>query len=97
MTDPDLRVSEALDALADDLDELVDQFQGALDFENDHDGDWGQRNANLSMGDFADNWTTNRNKMVESMKTLSSKARETALAWDDTDTQLKDSMDKEQP
>ncbi len=92
----DLVVKEDLVALADDLDELVDQFQGALDFENDHDGDWGQYNANLSMGDFADNWTTNRNKMVESMKTLSSKAREAALAWDDIDTQLEVSLEEEE-
>ncbi len=91
---PDLVVNDELTNLASDLNELVSQFEGALDFQNDFKGLWGQLNANLSMGDFADNWTTNRNKMVEDMKKLSQKVTAASDGWEKADVELYRSLEE---
>jgi len=83
----DLVVKDLQDLIS-DLNELIGQFEGALDFQNDDKGLWGQHNANLSMGDFAANWTIHRNTMVTSMKTLVSQVTKVDQAWTQSDTQL---------
>lgn len=87
----DLVVTD-LAALVADLDVLISEFEGALDLENDNDHIWGQLNANLSMGDFADNWTSHRNKMIEAMKKFREKVSGVNDAWADADRQLRDSL-----
>ena len=84
----DLVVKDDLKILADDLHELISQFEGALDFQNDDKGKWGQLNANLSMGDFADNWTVHRNKMVKDMKSFRDKVVKVSDAWEQGEAQL---------
>jgi hypothetical protein len=88
----DLVVKDDLISLANNLHEIIDQFQGALDFQNDYKDIWGQLNANLSMGDFADNWTVHRDKMVEVMKSLQTKVLEVSEAWDKADADLAESL-----
>lgn len=88
----DLVVKEDLVALVGDLGELISQFEGALDFQDDFKGIWGQHNADLSMGDFADNWTTNRNKMVDDMKSLREHVIKVNEAWAEADRKLTASM-----
>ena len=83
----DLVVKDLQDLIS-DLNELIGQFEGALDFQNDDKGLWGQHNANLSMGDFAANWTIHRNTMVTDMKTLRDKVTKVDQAWAQSDTQL---------
>jgi predicted DNA-binding protein YlxM (UPF0122 family) len=83
----DLVVKDLQD-LVNDLNELISQFEGALDFQNDDKGKWGQLNANLSMGDFADNWTVHRDAMVKSMKALRDKVQKVDDAWSQADQQL---------
>ncbi|MEW2518429.1 hypothetical protein [Actinacidiphila alni] len=85
-------VVQDLQALANDLGELIGQFEGALDFQNDDKGLWGQLNANLSMGDFADNWTVHRDDMVKSMKSLRDKVSKVDEAWAQADQQLLDTF-----
>jgi hypothetical protein len=85
-------VVKDLEALATDLNELISQFEGALDFQNDYKGIWGQLNANLSMGDFADNWTIHRDEMVKDMKGLRDKVTQVNEAWAGADIQLRDSL-----
>ncbi|MFI1995896.1 hypothetical protein [Actinoplanes sp. NPDC020271] len=87
-------VVKDLQGLVSDLNELVGQFEGALDFQNDEKGQWGQKNANLSMGDFADNWTVHRNKMVDAMKKFRDKVKELDEAWTEAEKQLTDSMEQ---
>jgi len=74
------------------LDELVHQFAGALDFQNEQKGQWGQLNANLSMGDFADNWTVSRDKMVDAMKAFREKVDGVDKAWTEADQELKKTL-----
>lgn len=88
----DLVVKDDLKILADDLQVLIDQFQGALDFQNDDKGKWGQTNANLSMGDFADNWTVHRDKLVKNMKSFRDKVLKVDSSWVEADTQLKERL-----
>jgi hypothetical protein len=83
----DLVVKDLQDLIS-DLNELIGQFEGALDFQNDDKGLWGQHNADLSMGDFAANWTIHRNTMVTDMKTLVSQVTKVDQAWTQSDTQL---------
>jgi hypothetical protein len=90
----DLVVTD-LTALVTDLDVLISEFEGALDLEDDNDDIWGQLNANLSMGDFADNWTSHRNEMVEAMKKFREKVREVNDAWTDADRKLSESLKQE--
>lgn len=90
---PDLVVKD-LDVLVSNLNELISQFEGALDFQNDEKGQWGQLNANLSMGDFADNWTVHRNKMVDAMKKFRDKVKELDEAWTEAEKQMRDSMEQ---
>lgn len=85
-------VVKDLDKLVSDLNELISQFEGALDFQNDDKGLWGQLNANLSMGDFADNWTVHRDAMVKDMKALRDKVQKVDDAWNQSDQQLRDSF-----
>ncbi|MFI1096370.1 hypothetical protein [Streptomyces sp. NPDC020917] len=85
-------VVKDLQALADDLGELIGQFEGALDFQNDDKGLWGQLNANLSMGDFADNWTVHRDAMVKDMKSLRDKVTQVDESWSQANQQLVDSL-----
>jgi hypothetical protein len=85
-------VVKDLGDLVSDLNELVSQFEGALDFENDESGHWGQLNANLSMGDFADNWTQHRNKMVDAMKKFVQRVQQTDDSWTQAEKQLVDSI-----
>jgi 2-hydroxy-3-keto-5-methylthiopentenyl-1-phosphate phosphatase len=87
----DLVVTD-LAALVTDLDVLISEFEGALDLEDDNDDIWGQLNANLSMGDFADNWTSNRNDMVEAMKKFRENVREVNDAWTEADRKLSESL-----
>jgi hypothetical protein len=84
----DLVVKDDLNFLGSDLVELISQFEGALDFQNDFKGIWGQLNANLSMGDFADNWTVHRDAMVKDMKSLRDSIAKVIDAWDQADKQL---------
>ncbi|MDH6136879.1 hypothetical protein P3T37_006310 [Kitasatospora sp. MAA4] len=83
----DLVVKDLQD-LVNDLNSLIGQFEGALDFQNDDKGLWGQHNANLSMGDFADNWTVHRDAMVKDMKALRDKVTKVDAAWTQGDQQL---------
>jgi hypothetical protein len=76
----DIVVKDLAD-LVRDLNELIGQFEGALDFQDDYKGHWGQLNANLSMGDFADNWTGSRDKMVEAMKKFRDSVQGADDAW----------------
>ncbi|GAA2864434.1 hypothetical protein Acy02nite_71590 [Actinoplanes cyaneus] len=87
-------VVKDLDGLVSDLNELISQFEDALDLQNDEKGQWGQNNANLSMGDFADNWTVHRNKMVDAMKKFRDKVKELDEAWTEAEKQLTDSMEQ---
>jgi hypothetical protein len=87
----DLVVKDLQD-LVSDLNELISQFEGALDFQNDDKGLWGQHNANLSMGDFADNWTVHRDAMVKDMKSLRDKVTKIDQSWAQADKQLLDSF-----
>jgi hypothetical protein len=89
----DLVVKDLLD-LANDLDSLIGEFEGALDFQNDDKGLWGQHNANLSMGDFADNWTIHRNKMVDAMKSLRDNVKKVNESWDQAEQHLLDSLEQ---
>jgi hypothetical protein len=85
-------VVKDLQQLAADLGELIGQFEGALDFQNDDKGLWGQLNANLSMGDFADNWTVHRDAMVKDMKSLRDKVTQVDDSWSQANQQLVDSL-----
>lgn len=85
-------VVKDLQALVSDLNELISQFEGALDFQNDDKGLWGQHNANLSMGDFADNWTVHRDAMVKDMKSLRDKVTKIDDAWSQGEQQLLDTF-----
>ncbi|MFD9811993.1 hypothetical protein [Streptomyces sp. NPDC059080] len=87
-------VVKDLQELVSDLNELISQFEGALDFQNDDKGLWGQLNANLSMGDFADNWTIHRDDMVKSMKSFRDKVSKLDEAFADGDQQLLDTFKK---
>ena len=88
----DLIVRQDLVDLVNDLTEIISQFKGALDFENDNDRVWGQWNANASMGDFADNWTVHRDAMVKDMESLRDAVRQVNDAWADADRQLTESL-----
>lgn len=85
-------VVKDLAELVSDLNELISQFEGALDFQNEFKGHWGQLNANLSMGDFADNWTGSRDKMVEAMKKLRDRVEGANQAWSDAEREMLDSL-----
>lgn len=87
----DLVVKDLSD-LSNDLGTLIGEFEGALDFQNDDKGLWGQLNANLSMGDFADNWTCHRNDMVDAMKDLKDKVDQVNDDWTQADQKLLDSL-----
>jgi len=87
-------VVKDLDDLAADLSELISQFEGALDLENDDSKIWGQHNANLSMGDFADNWTVHRDDMVKDMKKLRDKVKKVDEAWAEADRQLLETFEE---
>lgn len=87
----DLVVSD-LEGMVSDLTELIDQFEGALDFQNDDKGLWGQHNANLAMGDFAANWTINRDEMVKDMRGLRDKITQVNEAWEQEDQHLAQSL-----
>ncbi|MDW5323208.1 hypothetical protein [Plantactinospora sp. KLBMP9567] len=76
------------------LNELISQFEGALDFQNEYKGHWGQLNANLSMGDFADNWTVSRDKMVEAMKKFRESVEGAEQAWGDAEQKMVDSLEE---
>jgi hypothetical protein len=89
-------VVKDLEDLVKDLDSLISEFEGALDFQNDYKGVWGQHNANLSMGDFADNWTIHRNEMVKDMKAFRDKVAKVNEAWADADRQLHQSLATQQ-
>jgi hypothetical protein len=89
---PDLVVTSDLDAIRDGLKTLIDEFAGALDFENDSVGIWGQKNAESSMGDFADNWTIHRDKMTERMKKLKETVEKVADQWRDADQKLSEAF-----
>jgi hypothetical protein len=90
----DLIVREDLVSLSTDLDKLIGEFEGALDFQNDDKGLWGQKNANSSMGDFAANWRIHRDGMVKDMKTLRDSVDKINEAWKQGDQQLADSLDQ---
>lgn len=90
----DLVVTD-LAALVTDLDHLISEFEGALDLEDDSDDIWGQHNANLSMGDFADNWTKHRNDMIEAMKKFREKVSQVNDAWAAADRELAESLAEE--
>jgi hypothetical protein len=87
-------VVKGLADLARDLSELISQFEGALNFQDEYKGRWGQLNANLSMGDFADNWTGSRDKMVEAMKKFRESIEGADQAWSDADLQMLKSLEE---
>ena len=89
----DIVVKDLAD-LARDLSELIGQFEGALDFQDEFKGHWGQLNANLSMGDFADNWTGSRDKMVEAMEKFGEKVEGADQAWAEAEKNLVDSLEQ---
>ena len=89
----DIVVKDLTD-LVSDLKELKHQFEGALDFQNEQKGQWGQHNANLSMGDFADNWTGSRDKMVEAMEKFAEKVEGADQAWTEAEKNLVDSLEQ---
>jgi hypothetical protein len=84
----DLVVSDDLANLAGALDVLVGEFKNALGFQNHDKGIWGQLNANLSMGDFADNWTVHREKLVEKMEELGELVAKVHETWGTFDSDL---------
>jgi hypothetical protein len=90
----DLIVRDDLVSLVSDLNSLIGEFEGALDFQDDDKGLWGQNNANLSMGDFADNWTVHRDAMVKDMKSLRDSVDKVNQAWQQGDQQLADSLNQ---
>lgn len=85
-------VVKGLADLARNISELISQFEGALDFENEMAKQWGQHNANLSMGDFADNWTGSRDKMVEAMKKFRERIESADEAWTEAENELYKSL-----
>ena len=91
----DLIVRDDLVSLVSDLNSLIGEFEGALDFQNDDKGLWGQHNANLSMGDFAANWRIHRDEMVKDMKTLRDSVDKVNQAWQQGDQQLADSLNQQ--
>lgn len=90
----DLIVRDDLVSLVSDLNSLIGEFEGALDLQNDDRGLWGQDNANLSMDDFADNWTVHRDAMVKDMKSLRDSVDQINQAWEQAEQQLRDSLDE---
>ena len=83
----DIVVKDLTD-LVHDLNDLISQFEGALDFQDEFKGRWGQLNANLSMGDFADNWTGHRDKMVEAMKKFRDSVQGADQAWAEAEQKM---------
>jgi hypothetical protein len=89
----DLVVRDLQDLIG-DLHYLIDQFQGALDWQNAGKGHWGQLNANLTMGDFAANWRIHRDRMVKSMKSFQKSIEDLDIAWGDGDTKLASTLEE---
>jgi hypothetical protein len=89
----DLVVRADLADLVRELDMLIGEFKGALDLENDTARVWGQHHANLTMGDFADNWTANRDKLVVDMEKLRDAARQVDEKWAETDRSQAESLE----
>jgi hypothetical protein len=89
-----LVVKGELVEIRDGLKYLVDQFNGAVGFENDSEGIWGQRNAEDAMGDFASNWKIHREKMTKRMDTLHEKVEKAVDQWKDADQNLADAFNK---
>lgn len=92
-------VVKDLAGLVSGLDHLIGEFEGALDLQDvgrqsTKRGIWGQLNANLSMHDFADNWTTHRNDMVEAMKELRDKVQGANEAWERADKELAETLNE---
>lgn len=90
-------VVKDLSGLVVDLDHLISEFEGALDLQDvgrisTKKGIWGQLNANLSMHDFAWNWTKHRNDMVDDMKKLREQVQQVQQAWEQADKELADSL-----
>jgi predicted DNA-binding protein YlxM (UPF0122 family) len=93
---PDIKVDyDFLSQLSNSLFALIDEFQGALDEEDKTGHAWGQLNANLSMNDFADNWTVSRNTMVDSLKSFRDNLDRIRQAWSDADPQLAQSLQEQ--
>lgn len=90
----DLVVKGDLDGISDGLKYLVEQFDGAVGFEHDSAGIWGQQTAEKVMGDFASNWKIHREKMTKRMKTLQEKVEKAAQQWKDADQKLAESFNK---
>ncbi|MEZ0114766.1 hypothetical protein ABH920_008801 [Catenulispora sp. EB89] len=91
----DLIVRDDLVSLVSDLNSLIGEFEGALDVQNEDKGLWGQKNANLSMGDFAANWRIHRDAMVKDMKSLRDSVDKVNQAWQQADQQLHDSLNQQ--
>lgn len=81
-------VVEGLAELLADIKTLIAEFEGAMDLQDSMKGQWGQHNANLSMGDFAWNWATSRKKMVEDLEGLRDKIEGADQAWTDAELEL---------
>jgi hypothetical protein len=90
----DLVVKDDLASLADDLNSLISEFQNANSYQDGDKGKWGQLNANLSMGDFADNWKQHRDDMVKKMQSLLDSVNQVNQAWAQADQQLRDSLEQ---
>jgi len=90
----DLIVRDDLVTLSNHLGYLIGQFEGALDTQNEDKRLWGQNNANLSMGDFAANWTIHRNEMVTTMKSFQQVVDKANQTWAQGDQQLAQSLDQ---
>ena len=73
-------VVKDLGGLVRDLNQLISEFEGALDFQNAY------------KGDFADNWTGSRAKMVEAMKKFRDSVEGADQAWTEAERQMLDSL-----
>jgi DNA topoisomerase IA len=85
-------VVQDLGELVNDLNSLISAFEGAGHLQDTDKDNWGQQNANWSMGDFADNWKIHREKMVEEMKKFVKRVEQVNQAWTDADRQLHDTL-----
>jgi hypothetical protein len=90
----DLVVKGDLEAIRDGLKYLIDQFNGAVDFEDNSAGIWGQQDAEDAMGDFASNWTIHREEMTEGMQALEEDVKQVVAQWKDAEQKLTEAVSK---
>jgi hypothetical protein len=89
-------VVQDLQDLIDDLKYLTDQFRGALDWQNAGKGNWGQKNANSTMGDFAANWRIHRDKMVKAMDSFGKTVQDCEDYWKSQEASVRATLEAHQ-